>query len=795
MLHQTEDPSIPEFNMLVCLILMFFQTAFSQQPRLENLFSTNVGLKITNVAQINSSHAIVLAQNSLYLSQLNVTSLSPSIVIPVTLDDQAYLLDIPATDSKTIIYVVDSFGMIFKFRTHQNNLVDGYSSFKLEHPQLQVLWIRGIYQVPNTNYMYCLVNYIPEFAIIDDTTNRTNWKPTAGPVRNAKLSQRLAVFVPFDGGFLDIYVLDGFLNNNTFKTSDMLSPPGLTIGDVIDFSFLPQTDYFIAALFGHYLTADIVLFDANPGRLITLQSLGTWSYITNDIFHVRQTSFIMLISNNSLLILNVLNPSARTEFAGLPSSNSWSYQVASNSIVGINLPSTFSGFAIKGTTCYEGCASCEEGGNPNSCFSCVPGYTLMQNKCNLRQNCEEGLAYNLDTEMCEPLNTDGSYIVGTRTTRIGLVAGCREYFPLLPNRCKSCLDPESFTAFNLSCSKEIQIELRVTTCPDHTFLDKTFSEQFCNACQQTCQECSMSVNSMNCISCRDGYRMNPQGHCVSECVEGYYTDYTTVKGNLICKKCVVGCLQCNNGHDTSCTKCVPGYFLVNGECRNRCPRSFIPDKDNSTCQICLTHNCSPCDPTEVISDGICYPTCPSNTGTYNGRICYPCHDIKCKLLRLSGGVVINSITGTPIDPDQTEEYRETIPRIWVWLLSALGFTIIMFIIFVVGISLYQKAGMYSKEQKRNMEKTMVPSILQPATNLAWYQPDLWRLHQEEMLFMRNTLAHKPRKEKKTFKIQLYPVPLSPSADVEVLQRMNFSGIQQYPIYRDHRTPVQYYQPS
>jgi hypothetical protein len=795
MLHQTQDASTPEFNMLVCLMFLCLQTVLSQQPRLESLFSTNIGLNITNVRQVNSSHAIVLAQNSLYLSQLNVTALTPSIMIPLVLEEQAYLLDIARTESETSIYVVDSFGSIFTFRKDNNHLADGYTSFKLKHSQLQVLWIRGVNQVPNTNYKYCLVNYIPEFAVIDDSANQTIWKPTAGPVAKAKMTSRIAVFVPFDGGFLDIYRMEGILNDNSFKTSDMLSPPGLTIGDVTGFSFLPQTDYFVAALFGHYMTADIVLFDANPTSLIILQSLGAWSDISNDIFHVAKTSFIVLVSNNSLLILNVLNPSARTEFAGLPSSYFWSYQYATNSIYGATLPSTFSGFAIKGIMCFEGCATCEEVADPKSCSSCSPGYILQENQCILRQTCGEGTVFNLDTEICEPIDTDGSYIAGTRTTRIGLVSECRQYFPLLPNRCKSCQDPESFTAADLTCSKQIQTEMKLTACPAQSFLDTSVSGQFCNSCQQTCEQCSNSVNSTDCLSCRQGYKMNSRGQCVSECVEGYYTDFTKVKGNLICKKCVIGCLQCNNGHNSSCTKCVPGYFLVNGECRNRCPRSFIPDKNNSTCQFCLIDNCSPCDPNEVISDGLCYEQCPDNTGTFNGRICYPCHDIKCKLLRLSGGVVVSAVTGSPGDPNETEAYTETIPRIWVWFMSALGFSIILFIIFVVGISLYQKAGKYSKEQQRKKEQGIAPPILQPATNLAWYQPDLWRLPQEEMLFMRNTLARKPRKEKKPFKIHLYPVPLHAEADKVIPRMPNLPGIQQHPFYADRRTPIHYYQPS
>lgn len=770
-----------EWRILLALVVTLLHEITSQRTRLENLFTTNLGMNIANVGLINSTHALVLSDMKLYLSQVGVKVPTPSMMVHQTLDDQTYLLDIPPTNSNTSMYVVDSMGTIFTFGKENDALLLESSKYRLKHPKLQVLLIRGIYEIPNTQYYFCLVHYIPEFALVDKSKPSTEWKKSSGPIRSAAMNERLLVLVPFDGGFIDIYKLEG-LPSNSLTTSNMLVNPGTAIGNLAEFTYLPQTDYFVAALQGHFVTADILLFDANPASLIALQSLGSWSNLAYEMRHVKQTSSIILVSNYSMLVLNVLNPSARTEFAGLPGSLLWNYLPAYNGIFGIITPSSYSGFIFKGTTCFEGCASCEEGANPNSCFSCLQGYILQDQKCILRQECPQGSALNIDTGVCEKIGTPGSYLIGTQLQRTGLIEGCVEYFPLLPTRCKDCGPQRFANVLRTSCLSTAQ------SCPSKFFQDTSISTRFCNNCHKSCDECSNTVNSGSCTRCKDGFKMNTNGRCVTDCVEGYYTDFTELKGNLNCRKCVTGCLECNNNHDSSCTKCVSGYFLVNGECRIRCPRSFVPDRNTGSCLFCAEENCSPCDPSEVLADGLCYSVCPNNTGTFNGRTCYPCHDIKCRLLRLSGGVVINAITGSPVDPDKLEEYDETLPRGWIWFFAALGFSLILFIIFVIGYSLYQKAG---KKVKADQRATDASVEIGRTTHFAWTQPDYWKMHQEEMLYMRNTLVPRYRKPKQDFKIQLYPVPQTVADEPIPAIPGNYYARQQYPAYLNYRIPVHY----
>lgn len=775
------DKRRTEWRILLALVVTFLSEVSTQRTRLENLFTTNLGMSITNVGLINSTHALVLSDMKLYLSQVGVKVPTPSMLVSQPVDDQTYLYDIPPTNSKSNLFVVDSIGAIFTFRKEKDALSLQSSKFKLKHPQLQVLLIRGIYEIPDTQYQFCLVHYIPEFALIDKSTSNTQWKNSGGPIRAAAMNDRLLVLVPFDGGFIDIYRLQG-LPTNSFMSTNMLINPGTAIGNIAEFTYLPQTDYFVAALESHFVTADILLFDANPSSLITLQSLGSWSSVAYEMRHVRKTSSIILVSNYSMLVLNVLNPSGRTEFAGLPGSLVWNYLPAYNGIFGVITPSSYSGFIFKGTTCYEGCASCEDGADPDSCFSCLPGYTLQNQKCILSQECRAGTVFNSDTDTCENSKASGSYWTGNNIKRKGLVEGCLEYFPLFPNRCKDCGNNNIASALRTSCSSGQQ------TCPSQYFQDASISSKFCNACHKSCDECSNSVNSTGCTKCKEGFKLNSAGRCETSCVEGYFTDFTELKGNVNCRKCVTGCLECNNNHDSSCTKCVPGYFLVNGECRIRCPRSFVPDRNSGSCLFCTEQNCSPCDPSEVLADGLCYSVCPDNTGSFNGRTCYPCHDIRCQLLRLSGGVVINAITGSPVDPDKLEEYDETLPRGWVWFFAALGFTLILFIIFVIGFSVYQKAGKLVKQQELETQTSME---YRRTNHFAWMQPDYWKLHQEEMLHMRNTLVSRYRKAKQDFKIQLYPVPQTVVEEPVVPKYPNYYERQQYPAYLNYRIPVHY----
>lgn len=760
----------------------------TQQVRLENIFTTNLGMNTTNAALINSTHALVLSEQKLYLSQYRVTALTPSMLIPQTLDEQAYLFDIPPTNSNDSLFVVDSLGSIFTFKKENDLLPSISQKFTLKHPQLQVLLIRGIYEIPQKVYKYCLVHYLPEFALFDETAPSINWRPTSAPIRNAAFSERLLVLVPFDGGFLNIYQLMTLQSGRPVIT-DLIRTPGTSIGNVAEFTFLPETDYFVAALQTHFVTADIILFDANPGAPVLLQSLGSWSGLSSDIRHVKGTSSVILVSNYSLLVLNVVNPNNRIEFAGLPGSISWKYIPAQTAIYGVQAPFSLSSFVLKGTACFEGCSSCEVPGLPDSCFSCLPGYALQDNRCILRQICEQGLLFNIEADRCEEVDTPGRYIAGNGITRIGPDASCAEYFPLLPSRCKRCTNPNFLTGPGLSCTSNTGL-VATLNCPAQSFQDTAIGPGFCSKCHENCATCRNSGNSSSCVTCNNGFKLTSDGQCVSNCIEGYYTDLTEIKGNVICRKCVVGCLTCNNNHDSSCTRCVPGYFLVNGECRIRCARSFVPERSTGRCLFCTEENCSPCDPSEVLADGLCYSVCPNNTGTYNGRICYPCHDIKCKLLRLSGGVVINAITGSPVDPDKLEEYNNSIPRGWIWAIAALGFLILMFIIFVIAYSVYQKAGKFAKEQKPQIESA---PALQPKTNFTWYQPDMWRVYQEEMLHMRNTLVQRPRKHKPEFRIQLYPVPQSPLEEVDPRMRAPFEFNQhpRYPAYLNYRIPVHY----
>ncbi|KAL0566382.1 hypothetical protein V5O48_015635, partial [Marasmius crinis-equi] len=155
------------------------------------------------------------------------------------------------------------------------------------------------------------------------------------------------------------------------------------------------------------------------------------------------------------------------------------------------------------------------------------------------------------------------------------------------------------------------------------------------------------ATSNDCVVCAAGsYAFN--GGCVGADGNGVCEGTKLIADNnkKLCDACGAKCTSCSIPNFTvastvdqlQCTGCLPGSFLSQGKCVDRCPDgTFVDPKDNTTCSACdsscstcvsSSTFCLSCSSTSTLADpsGKCTNTCPPNTFTNpTTRRCSPCH--------------------------------------------------------------------------------------------------------------------------------------------------------------------------
>lgn len=260
----------------------------------------------------------------------------------------------------------------------------------------------------------------------------------------------------------------------------------------------------------------------------------------------------------------------------------------------------------------ESCASCHPyclkciGPSSNDCLSCSAGYILDQYSC--LSKCPDGKFNNNGT--CFLCNS--ACLTCTDTSQTSCLS-CSNGQYLYKNSCIAQCPTNTYNA-NFECFDCQENCTRCTgsrcsQCSNHFFLEN-FT---CEPCSLGCDQCS-SLNQ--CSTCLQGYELK-SGLCISVCNKSDFWNGSQ------CEPCDNACLQCNGPTNSHCLQCSDGYIYNANVCLN--PNIICPDYFYNSFGLCLScpNNCSKClDSTTCIK-------CVSGFSLING-ICKNCFDFSCE---------------------------------------------------------------------------------------------------------------------------------------------------------------------
>ncbi|XP_005061308.2 PREDICTED: proprotein convertase subtilisin/kexin type 5 isoform X3 [Ficedula albicollis] len=259
------------------------------------------------------------------------------------------------------------------------------------------------------------------------------------------------------------------------------------------------------------------------------------------------------------------------------------------------------GYFNDSETCKECSGSCKTCmGNATQCLSCKSPLLLEHGKC--KSTCsEKHFAFEGICKRCPKMCQECVHdeICTECTDNFFLHEGkcvqeCPSHFYPEDKHCfpchadcKDCNGPHSddctactfslFVLFNGMCFEE---------CPEGSYYEKATED--CQACNRTCQTCSSSTA---CLTCRNGWVLNHDGHCTlpGNCppTEYYIEEIQT------CKSCHKKCFQCSGPTEHQCLSCANNRYLLNRTCVETCPDGYYADSRERQCSACHS-TCDTC---------------------------------------------------------------------------------------------------------------------------------------------------------------------------------------------------------
>ncbi|CAD8130867.1 unnamed protein product [Paramecium sonneborni] len=194
--------------------------------------------------------------------------------------------------------------------------------------------------------------------------------------------------------------------------------------------------------------------------------------------------------------------------------------------------------------CSESCIQCHYG----QCFECAEQYELYENICIKNRQCQKGLYFNQELQICESLCGDG-FINGWEECddqNMQQFDGCYQCKFECDEHCIECIYGECF-----QCSQEFNLNE--------------------NKCQSKCQETCLNCAQGGCQLCSNGYLLDEYFNCIK----------ITCQYDLSCTT------ECGNGIIENLEQCDDQNLINDDSCNNQCEQ---------TCDV----NCTQC------IEGICY---------------------------------------------------------------------------------------------------------------------------------------------------------------------------------------------
>ncbi|CAD8129277.1 unnamed protein product [Paramecium sonneborni] len=199
------------------------------------------------------------------------------------------------------------------------------------------------------------------------------------------------------------------------------------------------------------------------------------------------------------------------------------------------------------------------------CLYCAQGYELYENICNQTYQCQKGLYYNQELQICESSCGDG-LITGWEECddqNMQQYDGCYECKFECDNNCIQCLYGECY-----QCSQEFNL-----------IQNKCLSK-----CQEPCLNCIQGV----CYLCSSGYFLNEYFDCIK----------ITCEDDFSCTS------ECGNGIIEDLEQCDDQNLINDDSCNNQCEQTC-----DINCIECIDSVCCQCKEGWRLGLFFCEPIC------------------------------------------------------------------------------------------------------------------------------------------------------------------------------------------
>ncbi|GAA5877543.1 hypothetical protein JCM16303_003371 [Sporobolomyces ruberrimus] len=331
-------------------------------------------------------------------------------------------------------------------------------------------------------------------------------------------------------------------------------------------------------------------------------------------------------------------------------------------------------FGTQCQPCPEGCTDCDDGlTGTGLCLDPVASNLTLPSAC----NCMSGV--------CQGNSTSSNCACNAGWTRASNGTQCAACSPgyymsssgdclACDPSCASCSSPselcqtcqpslQPLSSSSTSCTTATTALSNGTfiTCPSRTFFSSSSND--CVSCNSMCETC-YKEGSDGCLECREP-NVLLEGVCVamdtktgvcdgrnSKLTSGSNAGWVYDNEKKVCdalpSKCSKGGISSFSSGSTrnqlTCSACLPGTFLVNGQCIDECPEGTTVSSDGTSCQNCDS-TCASCRPSlpsyctscsassHLLLNGTCISSSSCPTGYFsspsspisNSTTCLSCH--------------------------------------------------------------------------------------------------------------------------------------------------------------------------